>query len=633
MTTLKSMPIILLLLTSLVISLPGVVQSQTLDPASVEGTVIQAGTSKPLPRARVVLNSQDGRITSRLPNGISGISITLTAMSDDNGRFAFSNVPPGNYQLVATHDGFVRTAYGTAARSDTGARFLLTPKQELKNVVISMTPTGTISGRIKNKFGEPAGNVEVQAHRYLYEAGERALSSVLTVVTNDLGEYRLYYLEPGQYVVTAIPAKPPTPSSDGEVYVGNFGLLPGSPLSGKKDSEKPLPARTLVAAGVVGPAETGETYLPVFYPGTSDPAAANPIELGPGATVDSVDFTVNEVRAVRIRGKVTNIPSGQSAGEASVILMSLVTGYRFWLQEQATKVSDSGSFEFRGIPPGDYDLVATFGELPADMSFPGSGYPGGAILETFDFPLPPDNRPRQTRLLAKTSIQVSDKDVSNISLALGAGYTLDGRISVEGSSGPDSDAMMAGIKIQLMPIPETFESAPMPATVGGNGVFTIKGLVPGRYQIAITGAEKVPFGTYVKSVQLDNTDAINPRLVITDEPRTPLEIVLGTATGRVTANVTDAKQSPAAGVSVVLVPDSPRRQHFDLYQAGTTAERGVVGFGVVAPGDYLAFAWEHVEPGAWWDPSFLQKYDGLGKSVHINAGATQSIDLKVIPLR
>jgi hypothetical protein len=235
--------------------------------------------------------------------------------------------------------------------------------------------------------------------------------------------------------------------------------------------------------------------------------------------------------------------------------------------------------------------------------------------------------------VAKTSIQVADKDVSNIALALGTGYKMDGKIRIEGSSGPEADAMTAEMKIQLVPDPETFASAPLPAKVGPNGLFTITGLVPGRYQIAITDAEKVPFGTYVKSAQLDNMDAINPRLVITTEPGTPLEIVLGTETGRVAVQVTDAAQAPAAGAKVVLVPDAARRQHFDLFHSQTSTELGEVGFSVLPPGDYIAFAWQNVEDGAWWDPAFLQKYDGLGKSVHITAGATQNIELRTLPLR
>src|SRR6185295_4649904 len=146
-------------------------------------------------------------------------------------------------------------------------------------------------------------------------------------------------------------------------------------------------------------------------------------------------------------------------------------------------------------------------------------------------------------------------------------------------------------------------------------------LVPGTYQVAILNADKVPPGTYVKSVMLDNVDAINPRLVVNSEPRGQLEIVLGTKTGFAIATVVNAKQEPAAGARVVLVPDAPRRQHFDLYKVAAANDSGRAATDV-EPGDYMAYAWESIEEGAWWDPAYLPQYEAPGNPVHINEAAT-----------
>jgi len=43
--------------------------------------------------------------------------------------------------------------------------------------------------------------------------------------------------------------------------------------------------------------------------------------------------------------------------------------------------------------------------------------------------------------------------------------------------------------------------------------------------------------------------------------------------------------------------------------------------------DYTVYAWVNTEEGTWLP--FCTKYDGLGKPVHVSAGITQTIDLRV----
>src|SRR5204863_188047 len=66
-------------------------------------------------------------------------------------------------------------------------------------------PAGTISGRVFDRDGEPLANVTVEALKYSYQEGQRVLNGVQTARTNDLGEYRLFWLQPGQYFVSATP--------------------------------------------------------------------------------------------------------------------------------------------------------------------------------------------------------------------------------------------------------------------------------------------------------------------------------------------------------------------------------------------------------------------------------------------
>ncbi len=77
--------------------------------------------------------------------------------------------------------------------------------EKMPNVTLTMAPTSAISGHITDRDGEPVGHARVQAMELYYENGERRLYILQVVQTNDLGEYRFYWLPPGRYFVAVIP--------------------------------------------------------------------------------------------------------------------------------------------------------------------------------------------------------------------------------------------------------------------------------------------------------------------------------------------------------------------------------------------------------------------------------------------
>ena len=205
----------------------------------------------------------------------------------------------------------------------------------MTNVVLEMTPAGAISGRIRNRAGEPMANVSVTAQRYSYREGRRVLSDVQRAVTNDLGEFRLFYLEPGRYVVTATPSGGPA-IVPGSATTLSMSAVPGTPLTGTfRAGSYGEPSRLtgslseFVAAGLLPASVTGIAYVPVYFPGTLDANATTPIDLAPGANFTAADFTVSEVRASTIRGRVINGVTGQPAGGATLMLLSRPSSLRF----------------------------------------------------------------------------------------------------------------------------------------------------------------------------------------------------------------------------------------------------------------------------------------------------------------
>src|SRR5207244_2358864 len=121
-----------------------------------------------------------------------------------SGRFSFLNVPPGEYRLQASRLGpYITAEYGQRKPDERGTPITIQSGQKITEIRLQLAPTSSISGRILDNDGEPLGRVEVQALRSMYRDGHRGLKPVQTVMTNDLGEYRLRLLQPGRYYVRA----------------------------------------------------------------------------------------------------------------------------------------------------------------------------------------------------------------------------------------------------------------------------------------------------------------------------------------------------------------------------------------------------------------------------------------------
>src|SRR5262245_47550814 len=161
--------------------------------AALQGAVVKVVTNEPIPNAAVELRSLD-----------AGPARLYTSTTSRDGRFGFRLVPPGRYQLTAMRGGYVRGDYGLRGPGASGLTVTLAAGQRMADVKLAMRATGTIAGRITDLQGEGVGNVHVKALRYSYQEGGVSLTDVKSVFTNDLGEYRLGWLPPGLYNVSAL---------------------------------------------------------------------------------------------------------------------------------------------------------------------------------------------------------------------------------------------------------------------------------------------------------------------------------------------------------------------------------------------------------------------------------------------
>ena len=162
-------------------------------PASLEGQVANAITGEPLKKVMLILT----------PNQQRPDSTPYSTTSDASGHFAMANIAPGSYRLASERTGFVRGAYGSPGPMRPGTTLTLSSGQELKLSIFKLQPHGVISGRVLDEDGEPVANVQIQAMTHRYVQGRRQLMPMGGASTNDLGEYRVFGLAPGRYILTA----------------------------------------------------------------------------------------------------------------------------------------------------------------------------------------------------------------------------------------------------------------------------------------------------------------------------------------------------------------------------------------------------------------------------------------------
>lgn len=90
------------------------------------------------------------------------------------------------------------------------------------------------------------------------------------------------------------------------------------------------------------------------------------------------------------------------------------------------------------------------------------------------------------------------------------------------------------------------------------------------------------------------------------------------------------EDKPALNATVVLLPADPNRRYPQTVRTGASDRSGHLTLKDVSPGDYLAFAWEDVEDGIWFDPDFV-KAQTQGVRVHVGAKANEQVELNLVP--
>ena len=410
-----------------------VLAAQVRDPGSpvnasggrIAGRIIAADTHRPVSRAAVRLVRANERADFQ------------STTSNDQGQFIFEAVPTGTYSLYASKPGtFVETAFGQSSH-DVPARLITINAGQTVQVEVALLRGAVISGRVFDQTGEPlalagvglaATDGSASGQRTPYDPG-------LSTSTNDRGEYRLFGVRPGEYVMMASAPR-----------------LRADPRQ----------------------------YAPIYYPGVTDVASAARMQLSGGQEMSGVDFTLRLVSTVIVSGLALG-PDGQPMPGGSIAVYLAGPDGRMLPRSLQTRAMSA------------YDGLSGVGSIKADGTFRVEVIPNHYIIRgRYDSRGVPLEAVRYSRaLMVSQPLTVGENEISNVLLKFSYGAAITGHVIFEGRQPSRGDLFRIAV--------ESGEpGAVVSATPAKDGTFMIGGIESGPRRIkAISPPDWVLKGIYL----------------------------------------------------------------------------------------------------------------------------------------
>ena len=566
--------------------------------ATISGIVItDDADKKPVRRARVSIMEQERR---------GG----MTIITDDAGRFTFRNVPAGRYLLTPFKNAWVGTSFGARRPGRSGTPITIADGQQVDKLTLRMARGGVITGTVTDESGRPLARTMVTPFRYVFQGATRTLvPSGSTATSDDRGVYRIYGLQPGQYLVAA---RNPLPGS--------------SPIAGSEirqttdaDIQRALAVGSGGRPGRAQPHQedrgTTVTYAPMFYPGTSTASQATVISIAPGDERTGIDFPVSLVPTARVEGTVVD-PEGAVAANSSVNLITSeisMPGLGFETF-RIGRTTAEGRFTFAGVIPGKYTVVSR--ATPARDRAAAAGRPGEMTTPA---------------LWAMADVVVDGQPISGLTLTLQSGFIVSGRLQFSGTLPPPD---ITRIRVQLMPVntPGQVNVGVPPAQAAADGTFTIKGVAPGMYRVSamIPGARPDSPGWTLASAIVDGREVLDAPYELRQSVQDAV-LTFRDQVGELSGTLQDPAGRPAPDYYIVVF--SADRAHWTPQSRRIRAMRpsaeGRFTVRNLPAGEYLVSAVTDIEDGEWYDPSMLQQLAAVSMKLTLAEGEKKVQDIQV----
>ena len=593
----------------------------------IVGQVVDAVTGDPVAEAIVRLTMPKYFENPSAPNG--------RVMADGEGRFFFTDLPPGEYYLNAAKEGYAPGTYGQRRAWGQSQLVSLTEGERLTDVTLRVWKHGVIAGTVVDEAGEPVVGVAVRALIKDVVAGRTRWGNtelnseiVLAGTTDDRGMFRLSQLKPGTYVVlvpstqTTVPAaflESPDTTLRNELFSAGISevTLLGQPRTQQAGDLAMLTLNRVMIPPPLPPAGRMAVYPTTYFTAAATAAEATKIALGAGEERTDITISVRPVPSVRVSGRLV-APDGSAPPPTTIRMvgaaMTDVTTFPGVIGpghvgfETVTGMSDaSGRFTLLGVPAGEYVLTH------------GSAFLTRALQQG------------QPAYWASQPVTVGAEDLADLVVALRPALRVAGRVEYRGdASTPPPRIAAIGFETPFGDPGQFYAevtrgTTPTFSTVAAGGRFIARPLESG--------------GWFVQSVTLDGKD-------ITDRPfdlqadATSLVVTYTDRPCKVSGTVTDENGAANPTAVVLAFPVDPRRWSGQgtstrTMKSALASRNGVYTIDHLPPGDYytIAIAANNDRDG-WKDPATLEALATEATRVTIAAGDTlKTLDLRVKAIR
>jgi len=328
-------------------------------------------------------------------------------------------------------------------------------------------------------------------------------------------------------------------------------------------------------------------FTAAYHPGVADAARATELQAQPGGELDGIDISLAPEKRYSIRGKLPAADPQKGRQSVRVVARSGEQG-----RVQFTMRYPRDGYEIRDIAPGSYTVI---GELVTPAH-------------------------QEERQFASQPVDVIDRDVDGVDLTFSPGVQVKGNVKVEGSAPVPLENLMA--LFQAIDL----SGGGQQAKVAADGTFASAAMAPGIYQVRITGRN-----VYLKSVRVGD-QLLPERKIDAEHLSGDVTLTISADFGQVEGTVTDDAGKPVYNAYVTLIPDQSQADWQDRAQNASTKPNGKFSFANVQPGEYKAYAWLGVEPGAPQSADFRKPYEDRAVPVKVEASGRQTVDLKPIVL-